>query len=243
MPQGDMSNKIKHSYKSQNKGIFITFEGCDGSGKTTQMKMLETQLKNSGHDVIVTKEPGGTPLAEKIRSIILESEIKDVATEFALLCAARRDHIINLILPALQSGRLVLCDRFLDSSIVYQGLTKGLDLDLIIEIHDRLLGGLEPDLTFLLDLDPKIALSRLNNALITNNLNTKNNLLAKREINHYDDKPLDFHNKIRDNFLKVASKFEYRFLVINANQDIALIQNNLKDAVIKIQKQKLSIKQ
>lgn len=193
---------------------FITFEGCDGSGKTTQVSLLTNHLQSRGLKCITTKEPGGTPLAQEIRSLLLKSEVKDPITEFALFSAARRDHIINLIQPSLVQGITVICDRFFDSSLVYQGLRKGLDLDFMFDIHKKVVGTLEPSLTFLLDLAPEIIIERLQRS-------------ANREINHYDAQPISFHKSIREGFLLLAEKFPSRIIVINASQPIENIAKEI----------------
>jgi len=196
---------------------FITFEGCDGSGKTTQIKLLSNYLKDIRIDCVTTKEPGGTPLAEKIRTLLLTSEIEDSATEFALLSAARRDHLLTLIQPALERKITVICDRFLDSSLVYQGIKKGLDINLMINIHQKLISELEPSITFLLDIEPENIAKRFEN--------------NSRELNHYDLKPLSFHKSIREGFLLLAKKFPNRIIIINANQDIDHVTKEIQNKI------------
>ncbi|WHQ46817.1 MAG: dTMP kinase [Candidatus Midichloria sp.] len=193
---------------------FITFEGCDGSGKTTQISLLANHLQSIGLKYIITKEPGGTPLAQEIRSLLLKSEIKDPVTEFALLSAARRDHVTNLIRPSLAQNITVICDRFFDSSLVYQGIKKGLDWDFMVDVHRKLVDNLEPSLTFLLDLEPEMIIERLQRS---------NN----REINHYDAQPTSSHNLIREGFLFLAKKFPSRIIVVNANQPIKNIAKEI----------------
>ena len=193
---------------------FVTFEGCDGSGKSTQVALLVQRLKNAGINCIQTKEPGGTPLAQEIRYLLLKSEIKDPATEFALLSAARRDHVQNVIELALKNNTIVVCDRFLDSSLVYQGIRKGLNLELMLDVHKKLVGTLEPTITFLLNLEPETIVSRL-----------KNNL--GREINHYDRQHINFHKTIQEGFLLLAKKFPQRICVIDASKNIELIAQEI----------------
>ncbi|MDA0939250.1 MAG: dTMP kinase, partial [Proteobacteria bacterium] len=168
--------------KLNKEKLFITFEGCDGSGKSTQANLLTETLRKEGYIVCLTKEPGGTELADAIRSLILNKEVKDAAVEFLLLSAARRDHMNNIILPALQKGMIVICDRFIDSSIVYQGIVKGLNINTIKQVHLDFMHNLYPDLTFLLDIKPQNAIKRL----------------KKRggELNCYDVKSFDFFSKI-----------------------------------------------
>lgn len=196
--------------------MFITFEGCDGSGKTSQAKLLQIFLSSHGIDVVLTKEPGGTELANKIRSLLLENEIKDAKTEFALLTAARRDHVVNFIYPHLEAGAIVICDRFFDSSLVYQGIVKGLDLDDMIKINRLLVGDIKPDLTFLLDMPVEENIKRL--------------MANDRIVNHYDAKPADFCDKIRKGFLLIAQQYNDRFCILNASltlEEIALAVQNI----------------
>ena len=183
---------------------FITLEGGEGSGKTSQAKILQQYLSDCNIKSIITKEPGGTVLADQLRSLLLSKEIKDAATEFALLTAARRDHVMNLIRPKLAEGFVVICDRFLDSSLVYQGFVKGLDMEMMMRVHQYLVGDITPDITFLLDIDPEISTKRLRN--------------NDRVFNHYDASGIEFHKKIREGFLKISERFSSRVVVINAGE-------------------------
>ena len=192
---------------------FITFEGGDGSGKTSQTQMLHDFFISQNIKSVLTKEPGGTPLANQIRQLLLSQEIQDPATEFALLTAARRDHVLNFIQPHLDRGIIVICDRFLDSSIVYQGIVKGLDTNHMMKIHHDLVGNLKPDITFLLDIDPNVSIKRLND----------NN----RILNHYDSQALGFHKNIRNAFLHVASQSVNRVIVIDASRSIDEIHSEV----------------
>ena len=199
---------------------FITFEGCDGSGKTSQVKMLHDFFVNQGIPSVTTKEPGGTVLAEKLRQILLQQEIEDPATEFALLTAARRDHMINFIKPHLEKGTVVISDRFFDSSIAYQGLVKGLEIDKMIRIHNDLVGSLEPNITFLLDIDPGISLKRLGD--------------NGRILNHYDSQSIDFYSRIREAFLQIAKRFPDRIVILDANRSIEDIALEIRNYIAKL---------
>ena len=143
-------------------GLFITTEGTDGSGKTTQIKLMESYLKDKGFDVVVTREPGGTGIGEKIRSIILDPENSDMAymTEMMLYASARAQLVGELIKPSLEYGKVVICDRFIDSSYVYQGFGRKIDIELIERVNSIALDGIMPDITLFFDIDPKIALER-----------------------------------------------------------------------------------
>ena len=181
---------------------FITFEGGEGVGKTTQIKLLKEHLEAHNHKVVVTREPGGTELAENIRDLVLNhSEITDPLTEFLLITAGRYDHVKNFIKPHLENNYFVLCDRFYDSSFVYQGVAKGLDTSVIKKIQKLVLQDFTPDLTFVLDIDPTIAQERLS---------------SRSNNSHYDNKEIEFHTNIRNSFLKLAQDNLY-MKVINAN--------------------------
>ena len=193
--------------------MFITFEGIEGSGKTTQAKNLVNSLNQNGFKAIFTREPGGTPLAEKIRELILTGDgISCSLTEFLLLIAARNDHVTNFIIPYLEKGYIVVCDRFYDSTIVYQGYVKGLELNTILKIHESVFGAFKPDKTFLIDVDPAIAAQRID---------------GTRKNNHYDHKPIDFHTNIRTSYLKCAEQDSERFFIIDGNEPLDEISNDI----------------
>jgi|AGTN01.3.fsa_nt_gi thymidylate kinase len=140
------------------KGTFITFEGCEGVGKSTQLRLLKEYLDKSGQHAVFTREPGGTPVAEKIRELLLSTDYKLPApVEAYLFAAARADHMENLILPELEKGSIVICDRFIDSSLAYQGAARGLGYETVLEINSRALFGRQPDCTVFLDMDPAVS--------------------------------------------------------------------------------------
>lgn len=181
---------------------FITFEGCEASGKSTQANFLKNYIKNSGHNVCLTREPGGSVLAEEIRTILLKNKFVDPLTEYLLLAAARRDHLLNLIIPKLKENFFVISDRFYDSSLVYQGFCKNLDINIIEKIRDITLEKCTPNLTFLLDIPAE---------------EIKKRLKARSKIlTHYDDMHLDFHKKIKEGFVKLANMHKDRIVVIDA---------------------------
>lgn len=181
---------------------FITFEGMEGSGKSTQVVRLLQHFQQQQIPAIQTREPGGTPLAENIRALLLNGqEISDALTEFLLLTAARHDHVQNLIKPALAEGRWVVCDRFFDSSLVYQGVVKGLPTQIMQQIIKLTLHDFAPDATFVLDLNAQEAMQRLGN---------------RAGGNHYDNKDLDFHQRIRQGFLQLEERYPKRIAVLDA---------------------------
>ncbi|GFN21721.1 MAG: dTMP kinase [Thermoanaerobacteraceae bacterium] len=188
------------------KGIFITFEGPDGSGKTTQMGLLARHLGLRGLRVLCTREPGGTPMAEAIRQLLLSSWPEQVLgiTEVFLYAASRAQHVRGKILPALEAGRVVLSDRFVDSSLAYQGFGRGLDPELVRQVNDLATGGLTPHLTLLLDLPPEEGLRR-----------------SRGEGRHgdpdrFEQEDLDFHRRVREGYLELARREPGRFKIIDA---------------------------
>lgn len=187
--------------------MFITFEGAEGVGKSTQIKLLKHHLERAGKSVVLTREPGGTDLAEKLRSMLLENEgIQDALIEYLILATARRDHILNLITPSLNAGKWVLCDRFYDSSVVYQGMLKGVDLSLMKRLHAEINNSLFPDLTIVLDLEPEASNKRLEG--------------RTEELTHYDTKDIEFHKCVREGFLSVAKQNQQRVSVIDAQGSV-----------------------
>ena len=178
-------------------GWFITMEGPDGSGKTTQIQLLEQVLKSQGYKVWVTREPGGTLIGEQIRKIILDvdNEEMDPMTEAILYAAARAQHVKQLIEPALDQGMIVLCDRFLDSSVAYQGVARGLGMDTIEGINQYATGGLVPDITFFIDMDPVIGLKRKKN---------------QTELDRLEQETLDFHQKVYKGYLALCNRYSDR---------------------------------
>lgn len=188
-------------------GKFITFEGGEGSGKSTQVKLLAEHFRALGREVVITREPGGTVGAEKIREILLSHKYLPIE-EVLLNFAARIDHVENLIKPALERGAVVLCDRFYDSTYVYQGYAKNLDLHFIDKIRELTLQDFAPDLTLVLDIDPVQGLARAQ---------------SRGNNNHYDDMELEFHQKIRDGFLQIAASNPSRCRVIDASGEASTV--------------------
>jgi len=202
------------------KPRFISFEGGEGSGKSTQIKLLAKRLAKYG-EVITTREPGGTIEAEIIRNLLVKGKKNKWSgiVETLLLYAARKDHIDKIIDPSLKKNKWVLCDRFKESTLVYQGYAKNVDIDLIKKLDKIITNNLTPGLTFILDIDPIIGLKR-----------------SKRKSNtetRYENMSLGFHNKIRKAFRTLAKSNKKKFTLINANQDINLIQDIIWNEVLK----------
>ena len=194
------------------KPRFISFEGGEGSGKSTQIKLLAKRLAKFG-DVITTREPGGTIEAEIIRNLLVKGKKNKWSgvVETLLLYAARKDHIDKVIAPSLKKNKWVLCDRFKESTLDYQGYGKNVDIDLIKKLDKIITNNLTPSLTFILDINPKIGLKR-----------------SKRKSNtetRYENMSLTFHNKIRKEFINIAKSNKKKFILIDANQNINQIQN------------------
>ena len=186
---------------------FLTFEGIDGSGKSTQSVLLEEGLRTAGHDVIRTREPGGSPGAEEIRRLLVEGDPErwSPETEILLFTAARRDHLEKTILPALDAGRIVICDRFADSTRVYQGATRGDLGETVDALHQRMIGR-DPDVTFLIDVDPAHALTR--------------GLARGTGEDRFEDMGLPFQESLREGFLRLARNEPDRFRVIDGMRSV-----------------------
>lgn len=201
--------------------MFITFEGGEGAGKTTQIKMLAKALEEQGRDVVLTREPGGTIEAEKIRALLVEKEggAWTPLAETLLFFTARHMHVETLIKPALKEDKIVLCDRFTDSTIAYQSYGHGLDLDLIKKTEDLSIGNFKPDLTFLLDLPAEKGLQRSKKRL--NDVNS-----AEEK---FEDLDIGFHEKLREGFLQIAKSEPERVHVIDALQPLEKIAQDIKE--------------
>ena len=195
-------------------GKFISFEGIDGCGKSTQAKILSTELTACGHKVLLTREPGGSEGAEEIRNLLLTGNPDrwSAETEILLFTAARRDHLERTILPALQSGTTVICDRFSDSTRVYQGVTRGDLRDLVDQLDDAMIPR-QPDITFLIDLDPKIGLTR---ALERSNTEAR-----------FEEFGLEMQIKLREGFLNLANEFPKRVMVVDGNRSEAEVSDTI----------------
>ena len=192
---------------TMSRGYFITFEGGEGTGKSTQLLLVNDWLKILRHTIVMTREPGGTRLAEAVRALLLDPELEpDGFSEIFLLEAARRDHVEQVIRPAIEDGAVVLCDRFTDSSLVYQGLVRGLGWKEVAGLNRLATGGLEPDLTLVFDMDPEAALRRAHSR------NSEGSLRESR----LDDEPAEFHRRVRDGFLELAEREPSRVQVIEA---------------------------
>lgn len=193
------------------RGIFITFEGGEGAGKTTLINEMARQLSKEGHSVLKTREPGGTKLGEHIRTFLLQhSEPLSFYAELSLFLASRAQHVFEVIGPALEAGKIVLCDRFNDSSVAYQGAARGLGTERVRAFCSFISQGVEPQLTFYLDLDPKIGLARA---------------AKDRKQDRIEAETLIFHEKIREAFLEIHRADPHRFHLIDASLSPAQVLN------------------
>ena len=199
----------------------ITLEGVEGSGKSTLIQYLKEFIESIGKKVIVTREPGGIEISEQIRSVILDTENTkmDGRTEALLYAAARRQHLVERIIPALKEGNVVLCDRFIDSSLAYQGYARGLGIDEVLSINEFAIGGFMPNLTLYLDLDPQIGLSRIH----------KN---KGREVNRLDLEEISFHLKVREGYEEVIKRFPDRIVRVDANQELDKVLSDTKQILL-----------
>jgi dTMP kinase len=191
--------------------MFITFEGPEGSGKTTQLKRIAETLRAAGVDCIVTKEPGGTPLADQIRAILLHSESSmDRLTELLLYAASRRQHVVEVIRPALERGAVVLCDRFTDATLAYQGFGRLLDLDRLRGLNDWVTDSLIPNLTLLFDIEEEAGLRRARSR----------NATATKDEGRFEAEDVRFHRRVREGYLALATAEPRRFAMIDASGSI-----------------------
>lgn len=196
--------------------LFVTFEGGEGSGKSTVLKKVDALLREEGYETVLSREPGGTPISEEIRNVILDRKNTnmDPRTEALLYAASRRQHLVEKIWPALKEGKIVLCDRFLDSSLAYQGGARGLGIDEILKVNEYATEGTLPDLTILFDIEPEKGLARI----------AAN---QGREVNRLDLEKISFHEGVRATFQSLAKRFPDRYVVIDASQSL---ENVVSDA-------------
>ncbi|MFJ8237941.1 dTMP kinase [Ureibacillus sp. NPDC094379] len=208
------------------RNLFITFEGPEGAGKSTVLGKIVELLTEENIEVMATREPGGIEISEKIRDIILNPEhtAMDEHTEALLYAAARSQHYFEKVEPALEQGKLVLCDRFIDSSLAYQGYARGLGIDEVLSINEFAIGKQMPDITILFDLEPEVGLARIH-------------AHSDREVNRLDVESLAFHRKVRQGYREVVKRYPDRIIVVNADQTIEQVIDEvwkiLKEVVTK----------
>lgn len=201
------------------KSNFISFEGGEGSGKSTQLKLLAESFKKAGLPFITTREPGGSPGGERIRSLLVSGDVDswNPLSETLLFNAARADHIQRLIAPALANGKTVICDRFIDSTIVYQGIGKGLGTAYIKSLHHMLFGNFMPNLTIMLDIAPEVGIRRA--------------LACSGEETRFEGLDIEFHRRIRAGFQAIAESEPERCVIINAAQEADAIHRQITETI------------
>lgn len=200
--------------------LFITFEGGEGTGKTTVINNLYNYLISLGYDVIKTREPGGSKISESIRGIILDrnNTIMDYKTEALMYAASRRQHLIEVIIPALKKNKIVICDRYIDSSLAYQGYARGLGIEQVKTINEYAISGYWPDLTIFIDLDPNIGINRI-----------KNN---NRDVDRLDEETISFHEKVREGYIKLIDLYPNRIKKIDGNVSLDILTQIAKEIVV-----------
>lgn len=205
-----------------NSNLFITFEGPEGAGKTTVIQKIAERLAEKNIDVLATREPGGIEIAEKIRTIILNPAhtAMDERTEALLYAAARSQHYFEKVQPALDAGKLVICDRFIDSSLAYQGYARGIGIDEVLSINEFAIGKKLPDMTILFDIAPEVGLARI---YATGN----------REVNRLDVESLPFHQKVHEGYLLLVERYPERIRMVNADQDIDSVVEEVWSLLLK----------
>ncbi len=213
-----MHQRCYHSTMSR-RGKFITFEGLDGTGKSTQMRKLAEKLRAAGHKVMETREPGGTATGEKIRRVLLDSKTEGLSpmAEMALMFASRAQHIVEVIQPALDRGQIVLCDRFTDSTEAYQGGGRKLGCKAVLELHRILCGDLQPDLTILLDSDPAKSVGRARNRNQIAADRTHNSSGKHADENRFEQENRAFFARVREGYMAIAAREPGRIVVVDAS--------------------------
>jgi dTMP kinase len=205
------------------RGRFITFEGIDGCGKTTQFRMLGNWLREHGRDAIETVEPGGTSIGQQIRKILLDPASAEIQprTELLLYFASRAQNVDQVIRPALDAGRIVLCDRFTDSTLVYQGSGRGIDTKVVLDLDRIACQGLKPDITLLIDIDLETSLARAKR---------RNDRVGQSE-SRIDEESAAFHERVREGYLTLAQKEPERFIVIDGRSGIGEVGALIREAI------------
>ena len=193
------------------RGLFITFEGIDGCGKSTQLELLARILKQRGKDLLITREPGGTAIGEGVRDLLISDASVGIVpkTELYLIVGARAEHVAEVIRPALDAGRIVLSDRYTDSTVAFQGYGRQLDLEFVDKMNNFATDGLQPDITFVFDVDPALARARLHKRPVGGLLGA------------FDDERADFHARVRDGYIALSQREPSRIHVIEASGPVA----------------------
>ena len=205
--------------------MFLSLEGIEGCGKTTQIRDLRIYLEDKGHSCVTTREPGGTDLGKKVRSILLDPASKGLVpvAELLLYMADRAQHIHAVIKPGLAQGKIVLCDRYFDATVAYQGFARGLDVRFICDLHRLIFEDLKPDVTFLLDLPPRVGLARAWQELDSGGRSGSES--------RFEEETISFHDKVRGGYLELARSEPQRFQIIDASRKVEQVQADIRDAL------------
>ncbi|MCB9498275.1 MAG: dTMP kinase [Bacillales bacterium] len=197
-------------------GKFISFEGTDGSGKTSVIKEVERYLKVAGYDVVTTREPGGVSISEQVRNVIHDTENKemDPVCEALLYAASRRQHLVQKVIPLLKEGKIVLCDRYIDSSLAYQGYARGIGIEKVKEINEFAIDGIYPDLTLFINVRPEVGLQRIFEHQ------------ASHEINRLDEESIEFHKRTHEGYLILAKMYPDRIKDVEGERSIKEVAND-----------------
>ena len=195
-------------------GMFISFEGVEGAGKTTNLQYIAEKITEAGHEILLTREPGGTKLSEAIRELLISKHYPEmhITTELLLMFAARSEHLNKVILPAIEQGKWVLCDRFTDATYAYQGAGRGIDENIISTLETLVQGNLKPDYTFLFDLEAEIGLGRAKN---------------RGETDRFEQQHIEFFNTVRNKYLEMADTYKSRYRIVNAQYELKTVQNQI----------------
>jgi len=214
-----LANNSSHSKDS--KGLFITFEGVEGAGKTTNIQYIAEKISAAGHEILLTREPGGTELSEAIRELLISKDYPEmhINTELLLMFAARSEHLNKKIIPAINAGKWVLCDRFTDATFAYQGGGRGISGTTISTLETLVQGSLRPDYTFLFDLNAEIGLARAQN---------------RGETDRFEQQHIDFFNRVREKYLNMAEAENKRYRIVNAQYDLATVQLQISQLLTEI---------
>ena len=212
---------IQDKTSNIDKGLFITFEGVEGAGKTTNIEYIAEKINDAGHEILLTREPGGTELGEAIRELLISKDFPEMHhnTELLLMFAARAEHLQKKIIPALEQGKWVLCDRFTDATYAYQGAGRDIDQGNIRALENLVQGSLRPDYTFLFDIDADIGLARAK---------------SRGETDRFEQQHIDFFNRVRSQYLTMADENKSRYRIVQAQFDLATVQKQIDDLLSQI---------
>lgn len=207
--------------QSSYPGKFITFEGVEGAGKTTNIEFIANKIRSAGHEILLTREPGGTKLGEAIRELLISKDYPEMHhhTELLLMFAARAEHLNKSIIPALTKGQWVLCDRFTDATYAYQGAGRNIDSADIATLETLVQRDLRPDITFLFDLEAEVGLKRAT---------------ERGEKDRFEQQHINFFNKVRNKYLEMAKRDNERYIIIEAQHELSTVQNQITEELKKI---------